>query len=127
MTTRVTTTRYLLVQPYGHREREATIIESFAAIEDAFEALDLLAERLHQQGADLESRVRRRSCRCSLSSPLLFPCSSSFFHPPLFSVPFLPVFSSCFLCRRSLCVFHEQFFFSTLFFLPQPCPSFCPR
>jgi hypothetical protein len=27
------------VQPYGHSPREATIIESFAAIEDAFEAL----------------------------------------------------------------------------------------
>jgi hypothetical protein len=47
--------RYLVVQPYGPEPRQATVIESFAAIEDAYEALDRLAERLHNQGADPES------------------------------------------------------------------------
>jgi hypothetical protein len=58
--------QYLVVQPYGHSPNEATIIESFAAIEDAYEAPDGLAERLHQQGADVESfafRVTDRTFR----------------------------------------------------------------
>ena len=47
--------RYLLVQPYGRQPREATVIDSFAGIVDAFAALDRLPEHLHQQGADVES------------------------------------------------------------------------
>jgi hypothetical protein len=47
--------RYLLVQPYGRHPREATIVDSFDALEDAFEALDWMAERLHSQGVDPDS------------------------------------------------------------------------
>ena len=47
--------RYLLVQPYGRETKEATTLDSFDAIEDAFAALDALAERLHEQGIDVDS------------------------------------------------------------------------
>jgi hypothetical protein len=43
--------RYLIVQASRRDPHEATIIESFAAIEDAYEALDRLAERLHESRA----------------------------------------------------------------------------
>ena len=47
--------RYLLVQPYAPQPWRGAIVESFDAIDDAFEALDLMAERLHEQGIDPES------------------------------------------------------------------------
>ena len=39
----------------GRNPGEATIVESFDAIDDAFEALDSMAERLHERGIDPES------------------------------------------------------------------------
>jgi hypothetical protein len=47
--------RYYIVQPYGRKADEAMIVESFDAVEDAYEVLDMMAERLDQQGIDPES------------------------------------------------------------------------
>jgi hypothetical protein len=41
--------RYFIVQPYGRKRTEATVVESFDDLTDAFEALDGMIQRLHEQ------------------------------------------------------------------------------